>query len=75
MRRVAQAYVIATSTKVDLAGVSVPETVNDAYFTKSKAAGKDSKEQEFFGEGQEKKLLSDDRKSEQKVSMRSRTIG
>ncbi|GHJ84532.1 hypothetical protein NliqN6_0934 [Naganishia liquefaciens] len=66
LRRVAQAYVIATSTKVDLAGVSVPETVNDAYFTKSKAAGKDSKEQEFFGEGQEKKLLSDDRKSEQK---------
>jgi large subunit ribosomal protein L6e len=68
LRRVAQAYVIATSTKVDLAGVSVPETVNDAYFTKSKASGKDSKEQEFFGEGQEKKLLSDDRKSEQKVS-------
>merc|ERR1712166_981074 len=37
LRRVGQAYVIATSTKVDLAGVSVPETVNDAYFTKSKA--------------------------------------
>lgn len=67
LRRVAQAYVIATSTKVDLAGVSVPETVNDAYFTKAKTAGKESKEQEFFGEGQEKKLLSDERKSEQKV--------
>ncbi|KAJ9094566.1 hypothetical protein QFC20_006881 [Naganishia adeliensis] len=67
LRRVAQAYVIATSTKVDLAGVSVPETVNDAYFTKAKTAGKESKEQEFFGEGQEKKLLSDERKSEQKT--------
>ncbi|KAJ9119972.1 hypothetical protein QFC24_005455 [Naganishia onofrii] len=67
MRRVGQAYVIATSTKVDLAGVSVPESVNDAYFTKAKSAGKESKEQEFFGEGQEKKLLSDDRKSEQKT--------
>lgn len=67
LRRVGQAYVIATSTKVDLAGVSVPETVNDAYFTKSKA-GKEGKEDQFFGDNKEKKLLSDDRKSEQKVS-------
>jgi len=66
LRRVGQAYVIATSTKVDLAGVSVPETVNDAYFTKSKA-GKEGKEDQFFGDNKEKKLLSDDRKSEQKV--------
>ncbi|KAG7553576.1 hypothetical protein FFLO_03008 [Filobasidium floriforme] len=66
LRRVGQAYVIATSTKVDLAGVSVPETVNDAYFTKSKA-GKEGKEDQFFGDNKEKKLLSDDRKSEQKT--------
>ena len=32
LRRVNPAYVIATSTKVDLAGVTVPAHVNDAYF-------------------------------------------
>lgn len=40
VRRVNPAYVIATSTKVDLAGVTVPDHVNDKYFkpTKSTAA-------------------------------------
>ncbi|WVW85569.1 hypothetical protein I302_107607 [Kwoniella bestiolae CBS 10118] len=65
LRRVSQAYVIATSTKVDISGVSVPETVNDAYFTKSKVA-KGSKEGEFFGEGKEKKVFPEEKKSEQK---------
>ena len=32
LRRINQAYVIATSTKVDLAGVQLPADVDDAYF-------------------------------------------
>lgn len=67
LRRVGQAYVIATSTKVDVAGVSIPETVNDAYFTRSKSAAKASKEGDFFGENKEKKAFPEEKKSEQKA--------
>ena len=67
LRRVSQAYVIATSTKVDVADVKVPETVNDAYFAKAKGA-KSTKEGEFFGEGKEKKAFPEEKKAEQKVS-------
>jgi len=66
LRRVSQAYVIATSTRVDISSVKVPETINDAYFVKDKTA-KASKEGEFFGEGKQKSEISDDRKSEQKT--------
>ena len=38
MRRVAAAHVIATSTKVDVSGVNIPERVNDTYFKRAKAA-------------------------------------
>ena len=67
LRRVSQAYVIATSTKVEISSVSIPSSVNDAYFAKAKAA-KNSKEGEFFGEGEKaKKTLPEEKKSEQKV--------
>lgn len=32
LRRLNQAYVIATSKKVDVSGVALPETVNDSFF-------------------------------------------
>ena len=41
LRRVNQAYVIATSTSVDLTGVAVADTFNDAFFAK-KAPAKDA---------------------------------
>ena len=66
LRRVSQAYVIATSTKVDTSAITIPDSVNDSYFAKAKAT-KNSKEGEFFGEGKEKKALPEERKSEQKV--------
>ena len=37
LRRVAQAYVIATQTKVDIDGVNLPESLNDDYFRRSGA--------------------------------------
>jgi len=37
LRRVSQTYVIATQTKVDLAGFVVPEKFNDAYFKRIEA--------------------------------------
>ncbi|XAO25644.1 hypothetical protein I312_104472 [Cryptococcus bacillisporus CA1280] len=66
LRRVSQAYVIATSTKVDISGVSIPESISDAYFAKAKAT-KASKEGEFFGEGKEKKAFPEEKKAEQKA--------
>merc|ERR1711998_344705 len=36
LRRVPQSYVIATSTKVNISKVKVPDTVNDAFFAKPK---------------------------------------
>ncbi|TFY83954.1 hypothetical protein EWM64_g68 [Hericium alpestre] len=54
LRRVNQAYVIATSTKVDLGDVKVDEKINDAYFSKSAKKGSSSAEEEFFSEGKPK---------------------
>ncbi len=67
LRRVAQAYVIATSTSVDISNISLPTTLTDAYFTRSKVSGGKDKEGEFFKEGEEKKVVSEEKKGEQKV--------
>ena len=48
LRRVNQAYVIATSTTVDISKVSIPANVNDAYF-KRVVAAKTGSEEEMFG--------------------------
>merc|ERR1712178_270490 len=40
LRRVPQSYVIATSTKVNISKVKVPDTVNDAFFAKPKTKTK-----------------------------------
>ena len=49
LRRVNQTYVIATSTKVSLEGVKLPE-INDEYFAKEAAAAAKSKEEQFFAQ-------------------------
>merc|ERR1712027_278550 len=37
LRRVNQRYLVATSTKLDVSGVKIPETINDKYFARVKA--------------------------------------
>jgi large subunit ribosomal protein L6e len=59
LRRVSQRYVIATSTKVDVSGVKVPEQVNDSLWAKKKDSKKDKAEksqEKFFGKKQQKQL-------------------
>jgi len=54
LRRVNQAYVIATSTKIDLSSVSVDDKFNDSYFAKPSSSGPRDNEAEFFSEGKPK---------------------
>merc|ERR1711981_7622 len=61
LRRVPQSYVIATQTKVDLAGVKVPDTVNDDLFKKPKSAKK--KDDELFFEKEKESSLDESRKA------------
>jgi len=67
LRRVNQAYVIATSTKVDVSKVSAGK-FDDAYFGKpkvSKSEKKKKKEEDFFDKGPEATETSEARKADQ----------
>merc|ERR1711912_231360 len=64
LRRVPQSYVIATQTTVDISGVKVPDTVNDAFFKKPKSPKK--KDDELFFEKDKESTLDESRKQLQK---------
>ncbi|CAA3005323.1 60S ribosomal L6-like [Olea europaea subsp. europaea] len=60
LRRVNQAYIVATSSKVDISGVNV-EKFDDKYFAKQ-AEKKKKGETEFFGAEREKKMCFQQRR-------------
>jgi large subunit ribosomal protein L6e len=67
LRRVNQAYVIGTSTKVDLSGVNV-DKFDDKYFTKIAEKRKKKGEGEFFeADKEEKNTLPSEKKEDQKL--------
>jgi len=68
VRRVNQAYVIATSTKVDISGLKVPKKFNDEYFRRPRKVRKAPTEKEFFADGEKgEKDASKQKKKEKKV--------
>ncbi|KAA1115447.1 hypothetical protein PGT21_036506 [Puccinia graminis f. sp. tritici] len=70
LRRVNQAYVIATQTKVDISKIKLDEKFNDAYFAKEKKTrDQRAKAKEFFAENgeREKKKCPDGRIADQKT--------
>lgn len=66
IRRVNQAYVIATSTKLDISNVKVDDKLNDAYFRREKAA-KVKAEASFFADPANKAPLSENKVADQKA--------
>ncbi|KAI0268385.1 ribosomal protein L6e-domain-containing protein [Gloeopeniophorella convolvens] len=69
LRRVNQAYVIATSTKIPLGSdFKVDPKINDAYFAKSEKKRSRSAEEEFFADGKpkEKEAFPESKAADQK---------
>merc|ERR1711935_30571 len=65
LRRVNQAYVIGTSTSVDVSKVDVSK-VDDSFFGKSGKSSAKKSGEEFFKEGEKKHEVSDAKKEAQK---------
>merc|ERR1711971_337167 len=65
LRRINQRYLLATSAKIDLAGVSVPENINDKYFARVKAEKAAKKEGDIFDAKKEAYKPSEQRKKDQ----------
>lgn len=53
----AQAYVIATETKVDISGVKIPKELSDSYFKRSKPEKK-KKDGDIFSDSKKVSLVS-----------------
>ncbi|KAF8356856.1 rpl-6, partial [Pristionchus pacificus] len=68
LRRIGQSFVIATSTKVDVSGVKLPETLTDAYFKRTHAkVEKKGEKADIFASGHQEYKVSEQRKTDQKL--------
>jgi len=68
LRRINQRYVIATSTKLDISKVKVPETLNDSYFHRDKKAARKARREQsgdIFASPKAQYTVSDVRKKDQ----------
>jgi len=65
LRRINQIYVIATSTKVDISKVNVPENLNDAFFNRIKAKKQKKTDGEIFETKKEQYKVNEERKKAQ----------
>lgn len=65
LRRINQIYVIATSSKVDISKVNIPENLNDDFFRRVKAKRAKPAEGEIFEKKEEKYKVTEERKTAQ----------
>merc|ERR1711876_62605 len=66
LRRVNQIYLLATSTKVDVSGVKIPDNVNDEYFRRAPKKA-NNKEGDIFESKKEEYKPSEQRKADQQT--------
>eukprot|EP00249_Psilotum_nudum_P028881 c38863_g1_i1 orf=326-1009(-) len=66
LRRVSQAYVIATSTKLDISALDVSK-YSDSYFKKEIVKKKKGENEFFESEKEEEKVLPEEKKEDQKA--------
>ena len=56
LRRIAQAYVVATQTKVDISDIKLPENLNDDFFRRAKPEKKKKKDGDIFSDSKKVKI-------------------
>ncbi|XP_054282118.1 60S ribosomal protein L6 [Macrosteles quadrilineatus] len=66
LRRINKIYVIATSTKVDVSNLKIPDDINDDYFKRIKNKKPKKEEGDIFVAKKEKYKASEKRKTDQK---------
>ena len=66
IRRVNAAYVIATSTKIDISSMKVDEKLNDSYFAREKSAKGEKPEASFFADPANKAAHPENKVADQK---------
>jgi large subunit ribosomal protein L6e len=74
LRRLNQAYVIATSTTVDISGLKVDPKFDDKYFAAIKQKKQKAQPEQFFAKegGEQKKVIAPERLADQKSTINYR---